>query len=261
MKIIDCFTFYNELDMLELRLIEMYDYVDYFVLVEATKTFVGNKKQLYYQDNKERYAKYNDKIIHIIVDDMPEDNNPWNLEHYQRRCIDKGISKLVLNEEDIIIIADIDEIIDTDIIIKIKNGIYNIMNAMLFALEQDMYYYNFNCINNNKWYHCKLLNYYTYKNIFKRDTEEIRMSNRFYNIQKGGWHLSCFGDVNFIINKIKNFSHQEFNNDIYLNDEKILNNIKNCKDVFNRNECVYTYIKIEDNTYLPKNYKYLHEKK
>ena len=67
-RIIDCFIFYNELDMLEYRLNVLNDVVDLFILVEATHTFVGNSKQLYYQENKERYQKFHNKIIHIIVD-------------------------------------------------------------------------------------------------------------------------------------------------------------------------------------------------
>ena len=55
MKIIDCFIFYNELDMLELRLNELYDVVDHFVLVESTKTFVRNDKELYFENYKERF--------------------------------------------------------------------------------------------------------------------------------------------------------------------------------------------------------------
>lgn len=75
-KIIDGFIFYNELDMLEFRLKEHWDVVDYFILVESTKTFAYNDKILYFDQNKSRYSNYLEKIIHIIVDDMPEGNDP-----------------------------------------------------------------------------------------------------------------------------------------------------------------------------------------
>ena len=97
---IDTFIFYNELDLLEYRLHLLNEYIDYFVLVESTHTFVGNKKELYYNNNKERFKKYNDKIIHIIVDDMPikskitENKSIWDNEFHQRNCIQRGLDKL-----------------------------------------------------------------------------------------------------------------------------------------------------------------------
>ena len=71
MKIYDCFTFYNELDLLEMRLEILSDSVDFFVLVEANKTHSGREKELFFQDNKERFAKFSEKIIHVVVEDMP----------------------------------------------------------------------------------------------------------------------------------------------------------------------------------------------
>jgi len=257
MKIIDCFTFYNELEMLEMRFKELYDYVDYFILVEATKTFTNKDKELYYEKNKKRYDKYADKIIHVVITDMPDNNNAWNLEFYQRRSINIGVSKLLLNDEDIIIISDVDEIIDTNVLINIKNGSLNIENNKLYALEQNLYYYNFNTKYNHKWYHSKLLNFHSYITSHHRDSQNIRMYGSYNIIKNGGWHLSYFGDVEFIKNKLKNFAHQEYNNDTYVNDDNILNNITNCKDLFNRENCIFNYIKIEDNGYLPKNYKFL----
>jgi beta-1,4-mannosyl-glycoprotein beta-1,4-N-acetylglucosaminyltransferase len=70
MKLIDGFVFYNELGLLKYRLDTLYEIVDNFILVESTKTFSGNSKELFYEKNKHLYEKYQDKIIHIIVDDM-----------------------------------------------------------------------------------------------------------------------------------------------------------------------------------------------
>ena len=121
--IIDCFTFYNELNMLKFRFKELYEYVDYFILVEATTTFVGNNKELYFKNNKNMFSNYLDKVIHIIVDDMPKDENPWVDEKFQRNCIQRGIKKLKLKDDDILIISDCDEIINTKVLLdtsKIK---------------------------------------------------------------------------------------------------------------------------------------------
>ena len=67
MKIVDSFIFYNELDILNYRLSILDDYVDYFVLVESRYTFAGDLKPLYYLENKDKFEKFNSKVIHRII--------------------------------------------------------------------------------------------------------------------------------------------------------------------------------------------------
>lgn len=71
MKIIDCFIFYNELDLLTYRFNLLNNIVDYFIIVESTHTFVGKEKKLFFNDNKQLFENFTNKIIHIIVDDLP----------------------------------------------------------------------------------------------------------------------------------------------------------------------------------------------
>ena len=125
-KIVDTFIFYNEIDMLKFRLIELNDYVDYFVLVEATHTFAGNPKKLYFNENKDIFAKYKDKIIHIVVGDIPNTTNASDRERHQRNCIKIGVDRLNLLEKDVIIISDVDEIPNTSLLDDIKKtGMFN----------------------------------------------------------------------------------------------------------------------------------------
>ena len=70
-KIIDSILFFNELDLLELRLEELYDHVDMFLIVESDKTFTGKPKPLFYKNNSKRFSKWSDKIHHYVVNDMP----------------------------------------------------------------------------------------------------------------------------------------------------------------------------------------------
>ena len=79
-KIIDCFIFYNEFDLLTYRLNLLNDVVDYFVLVESRHTFVGKEKSLFYNENKQLFEIFNHKIIHIIVDDFPHKYPNINIE-------------------------------------------------------------------------------------------------------------------------------------------------------------------------------------
>jgi beta-1,4-mannosyl-glycoprotein beta-1,4-N-acetylglucosaminyltransferase len=70
----------------ELRLHELADVVDRFVLVKATQTYTNKLKPLHYQENRARFGEFHDKIIHAVVDDLPDAINPWVLENYQRNC-------------------------------------------------------------------------------------------------------------------------------------------------------------------------------
>ena len=117
-KIVDCFLFYNEIELLIYRLNTLETIVDYFILVESRFTFTGRPKPLYYEENKLLFERFKDKIIHIVVDDCiykyPDIRDPqqWENEIFQRNCISKGINRLELNESDLILISDVDEIPD-----------------------------------------------------------------------------------------------------------------------------------------------------
>src|SRR5262249_51252156 len=117
-KIYDCFLFFNELELLEGRLNELYDHVDKFVLVESTETFRGNSKLLYYEDTRERFRKFADKIIHIQVKERIDTQNPWEREFYQRGQIMRGLSECLA--DDIVLISDADEFVSHSSLAAIK---------------------------------------------------------------------------------------------------------------------------------------------
>lgn len=252
-KIIDCFIFYNELELLTYRLNILNSVVDYFIIVESTHTFNGKPKSLYFKENIELFSKFKHKIIHIIVEDFPykeniniENKEQWENEKFQRNCISNGLNQLKLNDNDIITICDLDEIPDPDILLKLKQ---NNQDIGIQTMELDFYYYNLNCKRHEKWYHTKTLSYNKYKEL-NLSIENIRFTYAPV-IQKAGWHLSYFGNAEFIKNKLMHFSHQEYNTDIYTNIETIQKQIETCSDLFNRPNSDMKYIKIEDNIYLP----------
>ena len=119
--IIDTFMFYNELDMLEFRLKELNSVVDKFILVESTKTFVGNNKPLYFEENKLLFKKYLHKIHHVVLSSNPI-GNAWARETHQRIATGQALKYLNLNDDDIIIAGDVDEIPDANELIKFKNN-------------------------------------------------------------------------------------------------------------------------------------------
>ena len=110
----DCFPFFNELDVLEIRLNVLDEVVDKFVIVEMSKTHTGIDKPFYFEQNKARFKKFLHKIIHIKVDDIPSTENldkvdsAWLLENYQRDQIMRGLKDA--KDSDIVLISDCDEI-------------------------------------------------------------------------------------------------------------------------------------------------------
>ena len=258
-KIIDCFTFYNELNMLNYRLNVLNSVVDYFIIVEAKQTHVGNPKKLFYDENKEMFEKFHDKIIHIVVDLPFNESNinisngdQWTNEKFQRNCIQQGLEKIKhnLNDNDHIVIADVDEIPDPKRLLQIRN---KNLNNDINVLEQEFYYYNLNSKRNEFWYHCKTISYKKYREL-NVACNDIRFING-TTVKNGGWHLSYFGDTNFIKNKLQNFAHQEYNSSTFTDTDKISEKINNGLDLFNRDANNVSNsmkkISIVDNKYLP----------
>ena len=257
MKIVDCFIFYNELDMLAYRLNVLNPIVDMFVLVESRHTFTGKEKECYYEQNKntEPLAKFRDKIVHIIVDDFPykypninyEKREQWANEHYQRNCIERGLNKLNLLSNDIFTITDLDEIPDPTSLAKVKQ---REISVTVNSLEMDFYYYNLNSRIVNKWLFPKIVSYGQFcKNGWT--CEQCRWFTNAAIIQNGGWHLSYFGDQHFIQNKIQHFSHQEFNTNEYTDLSKIEQRVSNSNDLFDRDDNPVSKISSYHNEYLP----------
>ena len=139
--IYDCFTFFNELDLLEIRLNTLDKVVDKFVLVESIYTFQNNNKELFFDNNKSRFLKFKDKIIHIVVEELPDNltgdyYDSWKIEYYQRNAISIGLKSAKLN--DVIIISDLDEIPKPELILKYANK----SNICFFLLDTYIYYLN-----------------------------------------------------------------------------------------------------------------------
>jgi Glycosyltransferase family 17 len=222
MKIYDCFPFYNELDLLELRLNELYTTVDHFVIVEANQTFTNRPKPFYFADNKSRYAKFLDKIIHIQVTDMPGHADPWVNDRFQRDQISRGI--VDADPDDLIMISDCDEIIRPAAIEHMKSS-----DNSLFALRMTISNFKFNYmkINPDKYNVWAMAG----KRIFFNDVapdafRQIRFQfsdkpfqhtdNGCEVIEHGGWHFGYMGNKEWLLDKAQSFAHQEVNTPEFL---------------------------------------------
>lgn len=275
-KVVDGFIFYNELELLSYRLKVLNDLVDYFVIVESTHTFVGKEKPLIFRDNAAQYAEYSHKIIHIIVDDMPyihpniniRMGEQWKNEEWQRNAIAAGFAKVCdqLCESDILMITDLDEIPDPNTLRRIKYGDSNprmagvapmAVDVGISILHMDLYYYNLHVKYTDKCDWPKILTYKAYQAL-NRSCHTIRGITNCPRIAEGGWHLSYFGDYEFMKNKTENWSHQEYNNSNNTNVANIADRVNRGVDLYDRHYLTYNKISIKDNTYLPVDYdKYL----
>ena len=110
-KIIDMFPMNDELLMLKIKLEEMYDWVDHFVIVESVLTFRGEPKPLHFERHKAEFSRFSDKIVHVVVDTMPPwASSPWVREFYQRDCGLRALARLC-GQDDLVLVTDVDEII------------------------------------------------------------------------------------------------------------------------------------------------------
>lgn len=219
MKIIDCFQFFNEFTVLDIRLNTLYDAVDKFVLVEATRSHQNKEKPLYFEENKHRYSKFLDKIVHIVIDEYPEFNY-WSYENYQRDYILKSLLKLNLDNSDMVFVSDCDEIWNPKLIELIPSLSPNLVH---FWPSYITYHY-FNVVaDSNIWYQGYFTNYGKLHELCVQDNLTITNISR--NIQAGrpdlesikvflpdapmGWHFSYTENIEY---KLQNFVHSEYRN-------------------------------------------------
>jgi beta-1,4-mannosyl-glycoprotein beta-1,4-N-acetylglucosaminyltransferase len=261
MKVFDVFPFFNELDILDIRLNILDPYVDCFILSEATKTFSGLDKPLYYQENKERFEKFNHKIIHNIVEDTTSpDLHPYQRDVFQKDNIKKTILKNI-SAEDVIIWSDVDEVPNPEAIHELNS--YFEQDAIFhFAQENCMGYLNlvevggiiramtsdWDYEDRPRWMGTKvfgksILEKYTLSELRSKQEKETN-----YRIFPGGWHWSYVGSEGLsveerVLKKIECAAHSELNN------EQIKNNVgrvKDNKDPLGRDYAIYEMVNVDD---------------
>jgi beta-1,4-mannosyl-glycoprotein beta-1,4-N-acetylglucosaminyltransferase len=210
-RIFDCFTFFNEVEVLELRLRETYESVDYFVICEGKKTFQGKDKPLNFLENEARFAKYRSKIIYRVVDNFPADADPWSREHHQRNAIRGAVEGFGVNANDIVIVSDVDEILN-------KNA-FSIMRDHdgYFQIVMKMYQFFMNyVVDGQRWNKPYAASWDLIQKI--KDLSRVRTSQeetyamfreRAHRIEPGGWHFTFLGGAERVREKISAYSHTE----------------------------------------------------
>ena len=255
MTLYDCFLFYNEYDMLELRLKELYDTVDYFVIIEGTHTFVGTPKESNFEKYKERYEPYMKKIRYFYLPNLVDTSNAWNQEHKQRENIYHALKTLGAQPTDTVTNCDCDEIPRPEVLQSLR-GIKHLVHLVLLEFWYNVETFNTRPCGSTCVSSFELVEQ-SYNGTYK--TDDWNFSNNRWrggignNIPNAGWHFSYFGGVNKILEKITNAAHQECNTI----ENNNMNNIIECvskKLAFNDKNVQFIHTPLEENRlYLPKN--------
>jgi len=246
MKLYDCFMYNNEDLILELRLNSLNKFVHKFVIVESTYDHQGNKKKLNF--NLNNFKKFKDKIIYLKLTKFPKNLTSWERENFNRNYLEQGIKGA--EEEDYIMISDLDEIP------LIKN--FDIFEKKKFTVfKQKMIYYRFNLHNITEpdWYGTRVCKKKYLKSPQWLRNQKVK-SYPFWRLDKikwnivndGGWHFSFVMSDFKIVQKIKSFAHDEYNQKEFIDINLIKKKIKTKKNLFNRK---IKFIKITDKKFLP----------
>ncbi|WP_431644164.1 benzoate transporter [Enterobacter asburiae] len=267
--IYDCFLYYDEDMLLEIRLNTLADIVDRFVIVESTHTFTGNKRSLHFDVNK--FSKFKDKIIYVVYDEEPilkpsEDFNqdreidPWQPEVFvvdawaneaaQRNAIMQGLSGA--KDDDLIFISDVDEIFSPETIESVNpNKLCSTIYLNFFNYQFNMQVFNTDGTPRK----CKLPRATKFKNLvtfFGGEPESFRNLKRTQSVKNwswfkwnwfkinnkiidnGGWHFSWVMTPERISEKMSTISHTEYDLPEFNNPEHIMKVIKNAEDIWGR---------------------------
>jgi hypothetical protein len=212
--------FLNEYDLLELRLSEHCNHVDKFIIVECDRTYSGIYKGFNLEKNLDRYSKWMDKIEYIKVENSAPYPRSWDTEEWQRNQMNRGWGDV--QPDDVILVSDLDEIIRPETLNFIRNTDHG-----YYELFLPTSYFKFNYVNVKDHYSgwAKAFRGYVCPGNSMRYSNGVPGKSK-VTLHHAGWHFGWIGNEDFIKNKIKSFSHTEYNTDNILNNINIEENIK-----------------------------------
>lgn len=237
MKVTDSFIFFNELDILEIRLNTLNDKVDTFILVESTVSHSGKEKPLFYEENKKRFEKFNHKIVHCVVEDTPNSfeeaqqrflspkdeleknilmhclttsnvppgESQWLREFYQHESVRRGMLMANLQDDDVCFVSDVDEIWNPEVN-------YETDDFSVRKLRQNVHMAFLNLRSSEEWIGTYYTKYRNIKNASANHFDTVAKTKHVI-VENGGWHFTYQGGLERIKTKLENFGHQEYNND------------------------------------------------
>lgn len=223
--IVDCTMFHWEFDLLEIRMRELWDVVDYFYVTESVCDHRGNDRDLVLSKNIDKFDWAKEKLV-VVVSDKPKNAaTSWDYEKYQRLQSVEACKNIV-QDDDLILISDVDEIMNAKSVTK-ANKIGGI-----FTMKMPMFYYYMNLYVED-WGYPKAI---TYKYLEDPNALRLRDPSRTAIMENAGWHFSYLGTPDQISHKIKTFAHEEYDKKDFTDIDKITESIHNKKDIFKRSD-------------------------
>lgn len=249
-KVFDLFMINTELDWMEIRMGELAEQVDYFVVLEAETDFTNRPKPLLVQENMAQFSQFQDKIIHHILNVTTNPyKDPWDREHFTRNAMMEQVFPTLkgdqaVNEGDVVIVSDVDEIPRADIVQALRNCDF----PRRITLRTLYYRYSFQwLLREPQWIHPQAT-FYVGPDTIKPD--DLRLGKVDDEVFNAGWHCSsCLARLDDMVNKVTSFSHQEFNTPEFTNSSKILQRVRDGLDPYNRTG--KTYDRIDNNPDVP----------
>lgn len=269
----------SELDWLEIRLHEMNTEVDYFVILESPTTFTGLAKNMTFQENRARFAAFEDKIIYHVLKDAPlpisntslpgskeYEANAWVQEKFQRDAMFTQVFPTLLDERkpnkgDVILVSDIDEVIRPASLQVLRNCNF----PVILTLRSQFYYYSFQFRHRGEqWAHPQATFYQGLEDTIKPHSlrsrhgghviVDERDSNKKGDLWNAAWHCSsCFSTIKEMRRKMESFSHTNLNKAEFRKTGRIVDRVSRGKDLWDRfgqwykridhNNDIPTYIK------------------
>lgn len=239
MKIFDTFLFFQELDLLEIRLEYLYSEVDFFIILEYSQKFNGEKKEFVFEKNKKRFHKYLNKILYCKVNEIHNNyasiknylnNSDYSVdhkilefldshEHYSKKDLNWVLDafqkefmhhfySLYIKDTDLVIFSDLDEIPSISFLNAIKNDLK--LNSYFFVANQIEFKYFTNLMSSNVWLGSTAA---IYSNLSSKSLNDLRLQSKLIckEITGAGFHFTSCGGEALLISKINSWGHQEFN--------------------------------------------------
>ena len=252
----DLIPFFNEIDILKLRLGILDPYVDKFIIEEATTTFSGEPKELCFERNKDLFREYLDKITYIVVDEDKDFKVTHERDYFQKNHLIQGLEQVSATPEDVIIFGDADEIPNPAVL---KDIVENFDNTKVYHLAQRNFYVYMNNEEKSgtlmsitgefpdipqterKWLGTKIT---SINNIPREGIVRLRdlvsvCDKRSVRVANGGWHFGYMGGhgekdpTKRIGVKVKAAAHQEYNDREVL--KETMDHLILGHDIFGRN--------------------------
>jgi beta-1,4-mannosyl-glycoprotein beta-1,4-N-acetylglucosaminyltransferase len=254
MKLYDCSMYFDEDLMLDIRLNTLNNYVEKFIIAEATRDHSGKEKKLNFDIKK--FSKFKNKINYLIIEDLPievkSEKKNWTPNHwrdqYQRNSLARGFGDF--DDNDLIMISDIDEIPNPN-----KLSEFKVENKYACFIQKN-FQSKLNLLNvtDSHWMGTKICQkkYLRSPQWLREIKTKKRPFWKFYKPKEpqlvfdGGWHFSFLKKPKDIAKKIKAYSHQEFYKNDFIDEKKIAIRIKNNKDLFDR-KIEYRKVEIDEN--------------